>query len=84
MRELRLYSRAFNRDEKIHYLFDTDTRYLSELSTYLLFTIPFNDYRINNGQIMVAPKYVNVAGVETEVTLADLSKVCYAADVEYD
>lgn len=83
MRELRLYSRAFNRDEKIHYLFDSDTRYLSEIGSYLLFTIPFNSYQINNGRIFVSPKYVNVAGVETETTLEELSKVCYVADVEY-
>lgn len=84
MRELRLYSRAFNRDEKIHYLFSTNARYLSEIASYILFTIPFNDYRINNGQIMIGPKFVNVAGVETEVTLDDLAEACYVADVEYD
>lgn len=84
MRELRLYSRAFNRDEKIHYLFDTDARYLSEIASYLLFTIPFNDYRLNNGKIIIGPKFVNVAGVETEVTLSDLAEACYVADVEYD
>lgn len=84
MRELRLYSRAFNRDEKIHYIFDTHARYLDEINSYLLFTIPFNSYQINNGRIFVSPKYVNVAGVETETTLDDLSRVCYVADVEYD
>lgn len=84
MRELRLYSRAFNRDEKIHYLFDTHARYLSEIASYLLFTIPFNSYQINNGRIFVSPKFVNVAGVETETTLEELSRVCYVADVEYD
>ena len=56
-RNLFIYSKDFNRDELDHVASSTTLSYLTWLATYNLAVCPLNDYRINNGRILISKAF---------------------------
>ena len=76
MREIRLYYKAFNRDDLTHVHFSTFTEYVTFLEAFRYSAFPFKNYRINENKILV--------GFSSAYELSLLRNVVYAADVEID
>ena len=72
-RSINLYSRLFNRDENVHYCFSDKQKYFEAIAPYVLMSVPFGNWRINKGQLIVSAGAFDSAGV-------DWQSVCYVAD----
>lgn len=53
-RQINLYTHDFNIGEEVHYCFFDRSKYLAELSKYLLLSLPFGSWRFNRGQILIS------------------------------
>ena len=74
-RQLRLYSGINpNTENGIHYFFNTASRFINELQSHLVATIPLNNYRIN----------LNTAKISLggDLTMNNFEKVTYIIDYD--
>lgn len=80
MKELRLYSRAANRELLNHYVFSSFTDYLNELEFYRIVpSITINNYRINSGSVALS-----VNPEEGVLPLSVANEIVYIADITKD